>query len=185
MSASPSAISVSIDNPEDWNGIAQALADVAGQPGSALPITPEAITNLIGSALPLLYQAGGDDVGTLKGTFDKRAISERVNHDELFQGVSLSSATAHLVGAPPRDDEQPVLRVHLTITGQDAGGQPRVARQFWDIAIAAQEKPSAPQDSCPSCGAPLIQGQLFCSYCGADLRQAASVALTIVKLQLY
>ena len=184
MTSAAAAIPTSLDNPEEWDEIVRAITS---ETGLAPTITPAAITALVGSALPLLFQVDVSDLSPLRGTFSNEAIAERAHGSSSFQGIRPSSAVVHLVGAPPGDDARPLLRIHLAISSQGADGQASVTRQFWDLAISAQASAAAPPppSSCSNCGAPLTQGQLFCSHCGTDMRSAVAATLTVVKLQLY
>jgi hypothetical protein len=173
-------VSASLENPGDWDTIAEQVTHATGLP---LGLTPDTLLSMIGSAVPLLFaaQAAGD-AGVLRGTFADPVVAQcRRNGTALLSGTP-DRALVHLVGARSVND-RPVLRAHLVIRGADAAGAPTLDRQFWDIQLGADV--SIGQKLCPNCGAPVDPGELVCGHCRTDVRVTVQVPLVVTRLELY
>jgi ribosomal protein S27AE len=173
-------VPASIDNPGQWDTIAQQIALASGLP---LTITPEVLLGMVGSAAPLIFEAqSAGDAGMLRGTFADPVVAQcQRNGVRLLSGEPVS-AVVHLVGGRVADGHS-VLRVHLAIEGQDAAGEHTVDRQFWDLSLGGQV--TVGLHSCPNCGAPLAAGELVCGHCHTDVRKTVQVPLVVSRLELY
>ncbi|HEY6396939.1 MAG TPA: zinc ribbon domain-containing protein [Solirubrobacteraceae bacterium] len=170
----------SIDNLDGWGALVQQI-----ESQSAVPtvVTPELIAGVIGSAVPLLFEA--DTTGNanlLRGTFIDPVIAQRERNVGDLMGAQPRSVAAHLVGIHMTDGH-PVLRAHLRIELLRSDGTPSMASQFWDLQLGAQVMVG--QANCPNCGAPIGPGELLCSYCKADCRNLREVPLVVSRLELY
>lgn len=175
-----SPIPASIDNGTDWQAISQQLDSEAGLPTA---ITPEMVAGMLGSAVPLLFEAdAAKDVNLLRGTFSDPVIAQCQRNLGCLEGGTPTSVAVHLVGAPMAEGH-PALRAHLSIQVQDAAGAQRVDSQFWDLQLGAQT--TVGQSTCPNCGAPIVDGHLICQHCGADVRSVVEVPLVVSRLELY
>jgi hypothetical protein len=173
-------ISVSIDNIEDWEAIAKQIASAAGLP---TVVTPDVVAGMIGSAVTLLFEAdAAKDMDLLRGTFTDLVIAQcQRNAGDLLGGKPISAA-AHLVGAHMVDGH-PVLRARVSVEVQNADGSRRVNNQFWDLQLGAQV--TVGQANCPTCGAPIVKGELICGHCRTDVRSVVGVPLVVSRLELY
>lgn len=173
-------IPASIDNVTDWEGLAQQIASEAGLPAVA---TPDMVVGMIGSAVPLLFEADTTkNADVLRGTFTDAVIAQcQRNLGHLFDGQP-TSATVHLVGAPMVDGH-PVFRAHVFIRVRAADGSEIVDRQFWDLRPGAEV--TVGQSQCPNCGGPIATGELICAHCHTDVRSVVSVPLVVSRLELY
>ncbi len=175
-----SPIPASIDNAGDWEGLA---GQIAGQAGLPTVVTPEVIIGMVGSAVPLLFEAdGAKDANLLRGTFTDPVIAQCQRNAGSFLGAEPVSAVVHLVGARVADGH-PRLRVHLAIQVQGPGGGHSVNNQFWDLELGAEV--TVGQPACPNCGAPIGRGELICSHCRTDVRSVVQVPLVVSRLELY
>ncbi len=175
-----SAIPASIDNVEEWDGIAQQIATEGGVPTA---LTPEVIAAMIGSAVALLFEADDTkDMNLLRGTFADRVIAQRQINAGCLQGARPTSAVIDLVGVHMADGD-PQLRVRVLIQVQGLDASASVTSQFWDLALGAEV--TVGQASCPNCGAPIDQGELICEHCGADVRSVVKAPLVVSRLELY
>jgi len=173
-------VPVDLDNPEDWNDIAQQLAAVTSIPGS---VTPELLTMTVGSAVPILFAADrSGDSDILRGTFTDQVMTQRRGLPGSLDGDTPVSVTLHLVGAPLREGK-PVIRAHLVIATRSADGGSGANSQFWDFTIDTQVVVG--QATCPNCGAPVPEGRLICDHCHTDVRQVVSAPLVVSRLELY
>ena len=182
MSDSPqlATVPVDLDNPEDWNDIAQQLAAASSLPGS---ITPELLTMTVGSAVPILFAADRSGaVDILRGTFADQVMTQRRGLPGSLDGDTPVSVRLHLVGAPLHDGK-PVIRVHLVIATQSPDGGSGANSQFWDFTVDTQVVVG--QATCTNCGAPIPEGRLICDHCHADVRQVVSAPLVVSRLELY
>jgi predicted LPLAT superfamily acyltransferase len=79
-------IPASIDNVEEWEGIARQIAAEAGVPTA---LTPEVIAAMIGSAVVLLFEADDTkDMSLLRGTFADPVIAQRQTNAGCLQAPS-------------------------------------------------------------------------------------------------
>jgi len=182
MSESPqlATVPVELDNPGDWDDIAQQLATVSSLPGA---ITPELLTMTVGSAVSILFAADrSGDTDSLRGTFTDPVMAQRRQFPGSLNGDTPVSVMLHLVGAPVRDGK-PVIRVHLVVATQSADGGSGANSQFWDFTVDTQVVVG--QTSCTNCGAPIPEGRLVCDHCHADVRQVVSAPLVVSRLELY
>jgi hypothetical protein len=169
-----------IDNAAEWPAIAKQIAEASGLP---TVLTPEVLTAMVGSAVPLLFEADATkDTGLLRGTFSDAVIAQWQRHlgalgSKRPQSVSIQLVGAHMVGP------HAVLRAHLSIDVQGADAESSVSKQYWDLEIDA-EATVAPA-SCPNCGAPLDAGELICSHCQTDVRGVVAAPLLVSRLELY
>ena len=173
-------IPTTIDDPESWDETAQQLAAEAGLP---TPITADVLTAMIGSAVPLLFEADATrNMDLLRGTFADPVIAQCQRNAGCLQGDQPTSAVIHLVGAPLVAGH-PVLRLHLVIQLQSADPTRTAEAQFWDLEPGAQTVVG--QTTCPNCGAPITTGALTCGHCGTDVREVVSVPLVVSRLEMY
>jgi hypothetical protein len=174
-------IEATIDNPEEWGEISQQIASETGTPTAA--VTLEALTGMVGSAVPLLFEADSSgNADLLRGTFADAVVAQCQRNAGCLHGDKPTSATVHLVGAPMRSG-QPVLRVHVLVATRTPDGTASVNSQFWDVQMNVQV--TIGQATCPSCGAPLSRGQLICDHCHTDVRNVVDVPLVVSRLELY
>jgi hypothetical protein len=175
-----SPIPASIDNVEDWKEIARQIASESGLP---TVVTPELVAGMIGSAVPLLFEAdAAKDMNLLRGTFTDPVIAQCQRNAGCLLGEQPISAVAHLVGVH-KVDGHPALRAHLSMQVQDADGNPSVNSQFWDLQLGAQV--TVGQSQCPNCGAPIAKGELICGHCRTDVRSVVEAPLVVSRLELY
>jgi len=173
-------IPVSIDNLAEWEAIAKQIASETGEP---TVVTPELIVGMIASAVPLLFAADASkDTNVLRETFTGPVIAQCQRNAGCLSGQRPLSAVVDLIGAP-RVEGHTALRVHVTVDVEGADGSPSVNRQVWDLQLGAQVMVG--QTTCPSCGAPLAEGELICGHCGTDVRSAVKVPLAVSRLELY
>lgn len=173
-------IPAGIDNPGDWDALAQQISLATGMPAN---VSPETIVGMLGSAVPLLFAADGNgNANLLRGTFSDPVVAQcALNRGELTSGTPTSVA-AHLVGSRI-DGGHPVVRVHLTIQTRRPDGEEGQTHQFWDLQFG--DRVTVGQPNCPNCGAPLSDGGLVCSHCHADVRNVVDVPIVVSKLELY
>lgn len=173
-------VPASIDNPGDWDPIMQGIARQTGLPPT---ITADAVLGMVRGAVPLIFQAEcAGNVDVLRGTFADPVVAQcRQNLGSLLRGRP-EAAAVHLVGGRVTDGD-PVLRVHVLITGQGPGGDPTLDRQFWDLRFGGRV--TVGRQECPHCGAPLPHGELICDHCGTDVRSTVDVPLVVSHLELY
>jgi hypothetical protein len=173
-------IPATIDNVADWPQFAAQVESLAGAPPA---VAPELIAGMLGSAVPLLFEADASaNAGLLRGTFADSVIAQCERNPGNLMGERPLSVTAHLVGARMQD-AHPLLRTHLLIAVKTAAGADGANSQFWDLQLGAQL--TVGQATCPNCGAPIPQGQLICSHCGFDVRSVVQVPLVVARLELY
>jgi hypothetical protein len=173
-------IPASIDNLANWGEIAKQIASESGLPTE---VTPELITGMLASAVPLLFEAdAAKDMGPLRGTFTDLVIAQCQRNAGALMGEQPVSVVIDLVGAHIADGH-PVLRARLLIQVQGGGGGQSVNRQFWDLQLGAQV--TVGQSQCPNCGAPIGRGELICGHCGTDVRSVAKVPLVVSRLEIY
>ncbi len=175
-----SAIPASIDNVEEWDGIAHEIAAEAGVPTA---LTPEVIAAMIGSAVALLFEADETkDMNLLRGTFADRVIAQRQINAGCLQGAQPTSAVIDLVGVHMADG-RPQLRLRVLIEVQGIDGSASVTSQFWDLELGGEV--TVGQASCPNCGAPIDRGELICAHCRADVRSVVKLPLVVSRVELY
>lgn len=175
-----SSIPASIENAEEWQEIAVQIPSESGLPTQ---VTPEMLTGMIGSAVPLLFEADvAKDAALLRGTFTEPVIVQRQHTAGCLEGQRPVSVTVKLVGAHMAEGH-PVLRAHLAIQAQQTDGTEAISSQFWDIELGTSV--TIGQTSCPNCGAPIAEGELICSHCQADVRAVVQVPLVVSRLELY
>lgn len=175
-----SSIPASIENAGEWQEIA---AQVASESGLPTEVTPEMLTGMIGSAVPLLFEADATrDAALLRGTFTEPVIAQCQRTAGRLEGQRPVSVAVRLVGAHMAEGH-PVLRAHLAIQAQQADGTEAISNQFWDVQLGAGV--TVGQTSCPNCGAPIAEGELICSHCQADVRAVVQVPLVVSRLELY
>lgn len=175
-----SPIPVSIDNPERWDEICGQILREAGLPTT---LTPRLLTGLIADAVPLLFEADDTrDASILRGAFTDRVIAQCLRNAGCFRGAWPLSAVVHLVGVPAADGH-PVVRAHIAIQVQDAGGERGVSAQFWDFRAGAQV--TVGKSQCPNCGAAIDAGELICRHCQTDVRRIVDAAVVVNRLELY
>ncbi len=173
-------IPASIDNVEEWEGIARQIAAEAGVPTA---LTPEVIAAMIGSAVVLLFEADDTkDMSLLRGTFADPVIAQRQTNAGCLQGAQPTSAVLDLVGVHMADDH-PQVRMRVVIQVHGVDGSASAMSQFWDLALGAEV--TVGQASCPNCGAPIARGELICEHCRADVRMVVKVPLVVSRLELY
>ena len=173
-------VEATIDNAADWPQFSQQIESVAGAPPA---VTPELIAGMLGSAVPLLFEADATaNAELLRGTFSDAVIAQSMRNPGNLMGEHPSSVTGHLVGAREQESH-PLLRVHLSIAVKTAEGGEGVNNQFWDLQLGAQV--TVGQVTCPNCGGPIPQGQLICAHCGTDVRSVVQVPLVVSHLELY
>ncbi len=173
-------VPASLDNPGDWDTIAEQVTHATGLP---LGLTADSLLAMIGSAVPLLVAAQtAGDAGVLRGTFADPVVAQCGRNGTALLTGTPDSTLVHLVGARTING-RPVLRVHLVIRGADAVGAPTLDRQFWDIQVGADV--TIGQQLCPNCGAPVDPGELVCGHCRTDVRVTVQVPLVVTRLELY
>jgi hypothetical protein len=173
-------VPASIANPEGWREIAEQIASESGLPTQ---VTPELMTGMIASAVPLLFEAdAAGDMSVLRGTFTDAVIAQRRHTAGCFAGERPSAATIELIGAHMAAGH-PTIRAHVSIQTRTGDGTQTVNNQFWDLQLDAQVTVGRP--SCPNCGAPVAAGHLICEHCQADLRSVVKVPLAVSRLELY
>jgi hypothetical protein len=174
-------IPVSIENVGDWEQFAQQIAAATGLPTI---VTPELLSGVLASAVPLLFEAdAARDMSRLRGTFADAVLAQCQRNAGSLEGTRPLSVAVRLAGTPHRPDGHPVLRVHLAIVAEDGEGARRVVSQFWDLQLGAEA--TVGQPSCSNCGAPLSQGELICGHCGTDVRSVVEVPVLVSRLELY
>jgi zinc-ribbon domain len=175
-----SPVPSSIDNVGDWDGIARQIAAEAGLPTA---VTPEMVTGMIGSGVPLLFDAdAAKDMDLLRGTFAAPVIAQCQRNTGCLRQQRPSSVAAHLIGSHVLEG-RPVLRTHLSIELAESVDGQNVTGQFWDLELGAQT--TVGRASCPNCGAPIATGALICGHCQADVRTVVEVPLIVSRLELY
>jgi hypothetical protein len=173
-------IPASIDNSGDWGGI---TAQIASETGVPPVLTPEILVGMVGSAVPLLFEADASkDMNPLRGTFADTVVAQCQRNAGCLEGEHPTSAVVHLVGAHMVDGHC-LLRAHLVIQVQGADGDQGTARQFWDLQLGAQV--TVGQPNCPNCGAPIATGTLICEHCQTDVRSVVEVPLVVSRIELY
>jgi ribosomal protein S27AE len=173
-------IPASIDNPGDWEVLANQI-----QVGTGMPtvVTPELIVGMIGSAVPLLFAAdAARNPNLLRGTFTDPLIAQCALNLGQLMGRQPLSVAAHLVGSRVVDGN-PVVRAHLSIQSHGPDGATSSQNQFWDLQFGGQVTVGNP--SCPNCGAPIGQGELICGHCHTDVRSVVDVPIVVSRLDLY
>jgi hypothetical protein len=181
MTEAIAPIPASVDNPESWAAIADLLTEETGNPPS---VTPESLAGLVARAVPALFAAdAARDTSCLHSLFAAQVIVQCARRAGYLSGATPRSASVHLVGAPPGEAGHPIVRAHVTIDVQDPSGTEAVERQFWDFEIRTQM--TVAESGCESCGAPAQARDVFCRYCGHDLRGSSTVMLAVCALKLY
>lgn len=175
-----SPIEASIENAGEWPQFSQ---QIEAQTGAPPVITPELIAGMLGSAVPLLFEADAThNAGLLRGTFADAVIAQCERNAGNLMGERPSAVTANLVGARAVEGHA-VLRVHLAVAVRCPDGSEGANSQFWDLQLGGQV--TVGQASCPNCGGPIAAGQLVCSHCGTDVRGVVQVPLVVSHLELY
>lgn len=175
-----SPIPASIANPGEWEAIAKQVAAESGLPTQ---VTPELLVGMIGSAVPLLFEAdAARDADLLRGTFSDSVIAQCQRNGGCLLGENPVSVTVTLIGAH-MVEAHPTLRVRLPIQVQGADGSESVNSQFWDLELGAEV--TVGQAMCPNCGAPIAQGALICEHCRADVRSVVKAPLVVSRLEMY
>jgi hypothetical protein len=170
----------SIDNPEAWEEIAQEITRGTGLP---LTVTPDVVLAMIGSAVPLMFEAqGAGDAGLLRGTFADPVVAQCQRIGVCLLSGQPTSTVVHLVGSRVVDGHG-VMRVHVIIQGKTAAGEATVDRHFWDLQLDGEV--TAGQTTCPNCGGPIAQGELICDHSHTDVRSTVDVPLVVSRLELY
>jgi len=173
-------VAASIDNPDDWEGLANQITAGAGMPTA---ITPEMIIGMIGSAVPLLFAAdAARDANLLRGTFSDSVIAQCMRNSGGLMDAQPTTAAVRLVGSRVVDGH-PVVRTHLSIQTHAGGGTPTTQNQFWDLQFGGQV--TVGQPNCPNCGAPIGTGELICGHCHTDVRSVIDVPIVVSRLDLY
>ena len=173
-------VPASIDNPGDWETLAGQITAATGLPPT---VTPDLITGMVRTAVPLLFAAdAARNANLLRGTFADPVVVQCIVNLGGLMGAQPVAVGVHLVGARVTDGH-PVVRVHLTIQTRRADGGSAVQNQFWDLEVGGQV--TVAQPNCPNCGAPLGSGELVCSHCHTDVRSVVEVPLVVSHLGLY
>jgi hypothetical protein len=173
-------ISVSIDNLDDWADIKKQIQAETGVPPAA---TTDDLVGLIGSAVPLLFEADlTHNADQLRGTFSDQVVAQCRRNAGGFYGDRPTSVVVHLVGAP-KVGTQPVLRAHIQVKTATTDGSVGANNQFWDFELGGES--TVGQSNCPTCGAPLGKGELICNHCNTDVRSVVHVPLAVSRLELY
>ena len=178
--AAVAPIATTIENGDEFAAIAGELAKHAGLP---TVITADALTAMLGGAIPLLFAAdAAHDVNLLRGTFAEPVIAQCERNAGCLLGHRPLSASVRLIGAPIVDGH-PALRAHVTVALEASDSEPCAERQTWDLAPQAKVMVGAP--SCPNCGAPIADGALICEHCHTDVRSLVTVPLVVSRLEIY
>jgi hypothetical protein len=173
-------IPATIDNLDDWAVIAQQVESRSGAP---TVVTPELVAGMIGSAVPLLFEAdSAKNANLLRGTFTDALVAQCERNAGDLMGTRPTSVAAHMVGVHTADAYS-VVRAHLRIQVRRPDGSPALSTQFWDLQLGAQVMVG--QETCPNCGAPIGKGELLCEYCHTDVRSLVEVPLVVSRLVLY
>jgi hypothetical protein len=173
-------IPVTLDNSDEWPAFEQQISSVSGMPPV---VTPELVTAMVGSAVPMLFSAdAAGDASALRGTFSDSVVAECQRNVGNFMGEQPASVVVHLAGAR-MEAEHPVLRVHLSVSVKNAEGSEVLNSQFWDLQLGGEV--TVGQPTCPNCGGPIPQGQLICAHCGTDVRSVVHVPLVVTKIEAY
>jgi hypothetical protein len=173
-------IPVTLDNGDEWPAFEQQISSISGLP---TVVTPELVTAMVGSALPMLFSAdAAGDASVLRGTFSDPVVAQCQRNVGNFMGEQPISAVVHLVGARMEADH-PLLRAHLVVSVTTAEGSEGLNNQFWDLQLGGEV--TVGQPTCPNCGGPIPQGQLICAHCGADVRSVVNVPLVVAKIEAY
>ena len=175
-----SPVAATIANPGEWEAIAKQIALESGLP---TPVTPGILAGMVGSAVPLLFEAdAARNTDLLRGTFADPVIAQCQRNVGSLLGETPLSVAVNLIGAH-LVEAHPTLRVHLPIEVKSADGSESVNSQFWDLQLGAEV--TVGQATCPNCGAPIAQGVLICEHCQADVRSVVKVPLVVSRLELY
>ena len=175
-----SPISAAIVNPGEWETIAKQIAAESGLPTT---VTPEIVTGMIGSAVPLLFEADtARDMDLLRGTFADPVIAQCERNVGSLLGETPVSVIINLIGAH-MVEAHAILRVRLAVQVKGGDGSETVNTQFWDLQLGAEV--TVGQAICPNCGAPIAQGALICEHCRADVRTVVKAPLVVSRLELY
>jgi hypothetical protein len=175
-----STVPARIDNEECWEEIAKQIEAESGLPTQ---VTPQLVSGMISSVVPLLYQAdAAKDMGLLRGTFTDALIAQRQRIAGCLQGARPILVVADLIGTH-MDDGHPTIRAKLSIRLTNRDGGESVANEFWDLRLG--DTATVSQANCPNCGAPMGQGELICGHCGTDARSVVTVPLVVSRLELY
>lgn len=175
-----SSIPASIENPGDWDALGQQITDATGMPPA---VNPQTIAGILGSAVPLLFEAdAAQNPNLLRGTFSDQVVAQCARNPGQCMGAKPTSVVIHLAGSRVMDGH-PVVRVHLVIQAHHADGSPASSGQFWDLQLGGQV--TVGQHACPNCGAPIGVGELICAHCNADVRSVVDVPLVVSRLELY
>ena len=100
-------VPVVLDDPEDWNDIAQQLAAVSSIAGA---ITPELLTMTVGSAVPILFAADrSGDADILRGTFSDQVIAQRRQQRRITRRrhAGIGRPSPHRCSDPRREAGHP------------------------------------------------------------------------------
>ncbi len=180
QSPSVAPVPASIDNPSEW----QLLADQITR-GTAMPpaVTPDMIVRMVGGGVPLLFAAdGAHNANLLRGAFSDEVVAQCTRNSGVLAGARPVEVVVHLVGSRAVNGH-PVIRTHLTIQAHDSDGRPATVHQFWDLQCGGQV--TVGQSTCPNCGAPIDTGELVCGHCHVDVRNVVDVPLVVSRLELY
>jgi hypothetical protein len=173
-------VPASIDNPDDWQALAQQIATGTGMPTD---FEPDTIVAMVAGAVPLLFEADAtDNVDLLRGTFSDPVVAQCARNAGQCMGAKPTSVTVHLVGSRV-DDGHPVVRAHLVIAVGRPDGSAGGIGQFWDLQLGGQVTVGQPE--CPNCGAPIAAGELICSHCHTDVRSVVDVPIVVSRIELY
>jgi hypothetical protein len=175
-----SPVPTTIANPGEWEAIAKQIASESGLP---TVVTPEILTGMIASAVPLLFEAdAARDMDLLRGTFADPVIAQCQRNVGSLLGEQPISVVINLIGAH-MVEAHATLRVRLPIQVKSADGSESVNSQFWDLQLGAEV--TVGQAICPNCGAPIAQGALICEHCRADVRSVVKARLVVSRLEMY
>jgi uncharacterized protein (UPF0212 family) len=178
LKASP--VTTAIANPGEWEAITKQIAAESGLPTA---VTPAILTGMIGSAVPLLFEAdAARDMDPLRGTFADAVIAQCQRNAGGLLGEQPVSVVINLIGAH-MVEAHTTLRVRLAIEVKSADGSESVNSQFWDLQLGAEV--TVGQATCPNCGAPIAQGALICEHCHADVRTVVKAPLVVSRLEMY
>jgi hypothetical protein len=174
----PVQIPVVIDNLADWTDMAKVLAsDLSVQS----TITPELITQFVGSAVKVLFSIGSiEQIGLARGVVSDHVLNQFEHLIGQLSGTPVA-VTVHLVSTPEDGDHYEV-RIHVGVRVN--GGNAEVVWMVWDLMTDAAV--AVAPSTCPNCGAPLENGVLICPFCHASvLPTAARSPLQITRLETY
>jgi hypothetical protein len=173
-------IPASIENTEVWPEVAKRVETQTNLPTT---ITPELITAMVASAVPLLFASDASgNLSPLRGTFTDQVVAQCQRNAGALAGDTPMAAVVKLIGSHMVEGH-PVLRVHVAVQVRRASGVDGVDSQFWDLQLGSQV--TVGQATCPNCGAPIRPGELICGHCRTDVREVVEVPLVVSRLELY